>query len=305
MLGLFTGGAGFIGSNVYKLWCNLGNEGRIIDNLSSGNIKNIPKNSDFIKGDILDEAILKDAIRGCDFIFNFAASVGNKRSIENPILDCKINVLGFLNILELARRLKIKKIIHSSSAAVFGELKYNPITENHPLNPNTPYGVSKLYDENISKVYLNLFKMKIVCLRYFNVYGPNQRFDAYGNVIPIFVKNIQENKSITIFSDGHQTRDFVNVFDVASANINSALSQNTYGIFNIGSGTSISINHLAKKLYTIFNKEPRIIYRPKRSGDVRHSVANINYAKNSFNYHPKISINDGLKEYVHWFTNNL
>ena len=246
MKALVTGGAGFIGSNIVQQWLTMGHEAVVLDNLSSGYARNLVSEAYFIEGDIRDEAAVERAICGCEVVFNLAASVGNKRAIDNPIDDSDINVLGLLQVLEAARRHGIKKIVQSSSAGIFGELKTLPIAEDHPQEPDTPYGVSKLAGEKHCLAYNKLYGMDNVCLRYFNVYGPHQRFDAYGNVIPIFATCALSGKPITIFGDGEQTRDFVHVRDVAAANILSALAEGVQGVFNIGSATRVTINELAR-----------------------------------------------------------
>ena len=186
MKALITGGAGFIGSNIVRQWLSLGHQAVVLDNLSSGYARNLVAEAAFVEGDIRDEAAIERAMAGCDVVFNLAASVGNKRAIDHPVEDSEINVLGLLKVLEAARRHNIRKVVQSSSAGIFGELKTLPIREDHPQDPDTPYGVSKLAGEKHCLAYNKLYNMENVCLRYFNVYGPHQRFDAYGNVIPIF-----------------------------------------------------------------------------------------------------------------------
>ena len=153
-------------------------------------------------------------------------------------------------MLEAARRHGVRKVVFSSSAGIFGELKTLPIREDHPVEPDTPYGASKLGAEKDCLAYAKLYPMEGVCLRYFNVYGVNQRYDAYGNVIPIFAHRMLHGEPVTIFGDGEQTRDFVNVRDVAQANYNAGESRGVSGAFNIGAGSRISINALARLMYT-------------------------------------------------------
>ena len=241
---LITGGAGFIGSNlVGKL---IGNKVTVLDNFSSGYSENLAPfpSVRIIAGDVRDIETVELAMRGAEVVYHLAASVGNKRSIENPIQDAEINVIGTLNILEAARKAGVKKVVISSSAGIFGELKTIPIKEDHPCEPDSPYGCSKLYEEKIALAYGKLYDLEVVCLRYFNVYGPNQRFDEYGNVIPIFVRRMLNNEPLIIYGDGEQTRDFVHVDDVIQANIKAANSEAT-GAFNIASGTRVTINYLA------------------------------------------------------------
>lgn len=297
---LVTGGAGFIGSNIVKDLQGRGIHAVILDNLSSGYKENIPSGAEIIEGDIREKKLVENAISGCNLVLHLAASVGNKRSIDDPIRDSETNVLGTLNILEAARRHGIKRVVFSSSAGIFGELKTLPISEDHPRDPDSPYGTSKLAAEKMCLVYNKLYGMKNVCLRYFNVYGPNQRYDAYGNVIPIFANRILKGEPMTILGDGEQTRDFVNVADVAEANVAVALSEDSCGVFNIGSGTRISINELAAKMQQAAGTTVGTINAPQRPGDVRDSLADIQAAKKAFGYSPKVKLEDGLVQYMEW-----
>jgi UDP-glucose 4-epimerase len=249
---------------------------------------------------VRDANAVDTAMRGADSVFHLAASVGNKRSIDHPLLDSEINLLGTLTVLEAARRHGVRKLVFSSSAGVFGELKQLPIAEDHPLEPDSPYGVSKLAAEKMCIAYSKLYELECICLRYFNVYGPNQRYDAYGNVIPIFAHQIVSGGTMTIFSDGEQTRDFVNVRDVAEANLRSSRADGVVGAFNIGSGTSITINDLAKRLAEAAGMEPRIDYGPPRPGDVRDSLADISAAHAAFGFAPSVTLEEGLPAYMQW-----
>jgi UDP-glucose 4-epimerase len=293
---LVTGGAGFIGSNIVKYLIESGKTVTILDNFSSGYKDNIIpfKSINIIEGDIRDRAIVEIAMHNVDTVFHLAASVGNKRSIDYPIIDAETNVIGTLNVLEAARKKNIHKIVVSSSAGIFGELKTILIKEDHPIEPDSPYGCTKLCEEKLSLAYSKLYDMEVICLRYFNVYGPNQRFDAYGNVIPIFVFNMLQNKPLFIYGDGEQTRDFVNVNDVVQANIKAAETKGIKGAFNIASGKRVTINNLAKMI------SGEIKYIDERPGDVKHSLADISLAKEKLGYFPKIELEDGLNEYIDW-----
>lgn len=296
---LVTGGAGFIGSNLVKALVKQGDEVTVLDNLSSGFEKNIPETR-LIVGDVRDVSLLQRIMKGIDTVYHLAASVGNKRSVDNPRLDAEINVMGTLSVLEAARKHHIKKIILSSSAGIFGELNTLPIQEDHAIEPQTPYACSKLYAEKIALAYAKLYDIEAVCLRYFNVYGPNQRFDAYGNVIPIFVFQMLKGQSLHIFGDGEQTRDFINVHDVVQANIKSAKIVGLSGAFNVASGTRISINTLVNTIKGITGIDSDIKYQSPRPGDVRHSLACISAAKKAFGFNPVIDLTNGLKEYIDW-----
>jgi UDP-glucose 4-epimerase len=299
---LVTGGAGFIGSNLVAELVAQGHGVTVLDNLSSGYRLNLEPFQEvrFIEGDIRDEAAVTDAVVGAEVVFHMAASVGNKRSIDYPLEDAEVNVLGTLKVLHAARVAGVRKIVASSSAGIFGELRTMPIREDHPVEPDTPYGSTKLCMEKECLAYAKLYPMEAVCLRYFNVYGPNQRFDAYGNVIPIFVFKALRGQPITVFGDGEQTRDFVNVKDVVQANINAALSRGVSGAFNIGGGGRITINRLVELLRKEGGLALSVASGPPRPGDVRDSLADITAAREAFGFEPRVGMKAGLREYVKW-----
>ncbi len=299
---LITGGAGFIGSNLARSLVNAGHDVTVLDNLMSGFRTNLDGLSSllFIEGDVRDPKSVERAVQGADVAFHMAASVGNKRSIDNPMLDADINVMGTLRVLQSARAAGVRKIVVSSSAGIFGELKTLPIREDHPVEPDSPYGCTKLCEEKESLAFSKLFKLEAACLRYFNVYGPNQRFDAYGNVIPIFAFQMLRGETLTIFGDGKQTRDFISVHDVVQANRKAAMAAGVCGAFNLGSGTRITVNQLVELLQEAAGVKAKIVHGPPRPGDVRHSLADISAAKSAFGFEPAVSLSEGLKEYMDW-----
>ncbi|HWB18637.1 MAG TPA: NAD-dependent epimerase/dehydratase family protein [Vicinamibacterales bacterium] len=299
---LITGGAGFIGSNLTHLvQKETGADVVVLDDLSSGDRENLERQHvTFVEGDVRDAGTVRSAIEGCDTVFHLAASVGNRRSIDHPVADSQINVLGTLNVLEAARHAGIDKVIYSSSAAIFGELKTLPIREDHPLEPDTPYGASKLGGEKLCLAYAKLYPIDCVALRYFNVYGPHQRYDAYGNVIPIFAHRALRGEPITIFGDGEQTRDFVNVRDVAAANLAAARAPGVSGAFNVASGVRVTINRLADLVAATSGRAVEIVHVDPRNGDVRHSLADISAARVAFGYEASVTLDVGLSGYMTW-----
>jgi len=300
---LVTGGAGFIGSNLVKKLLQDGDSITVLDSFLSGHHENLEPfpSIRIIEGDVRDRNAVETAIKGAEVVFHLAASVGNKRSIDLPITDAEINVLGTLNVLEAARKEGVRKIVASSSAGIFGELKTLPIKEDHPIEPDSPYGCTKLCEEKLCLSYAKLYDIEAVCLRYFNVYGPNQRFDAYGNVIPIFVFRMLNNEPIVIFGDGEQTRDFVHVDDVIQANMKAANAKGVSGAFNIASGTRVTINELVKMITRDnSSRKVEVIYGDERPGDVRHSLADISLANKMIGYQPTVELENGIKEYVEW-----
>ena len=297
-----TGGAGFIGSNLVEALVRTGQHVTVLDNLSSGYRENLLPfpGVRFLEGDVRDGDAVALALEGAEIVFHLAASVGNKRSIDRPIEDAEVNVLGTLRVLEGARKAGVRKVVVSSSAGVFGELKTLPIREDHPVEPDTPYGCTKLCEEKLGLAYAKLYDLEVVCLRYFNVFGRNQRFDAYGNVIPIFVYGALRGETLTIHGDGEQTRDFIHVRDVVQANTRAAENSGFSGAFNIGSGKRISINGLAKGIGTALGRAMKVKYGPPRPGDVRDSLADISAATVAFNFRPAVELKSGLADYVQW-----
>jgi UDP-glucose 4-epimerase len=300
---LVTGGAGFIGSNLVRLLVEQGVSVRVLDNLSTGYIKNIESLPiEFIQGDICDANLAQDVVDGMDAIFHLAAHIGNVKSLEHPQEDAQINILGAVNLLEAARKSGVQRIVYSSSAAIFGELLTMPIAEDHPQNPDSPYGVSKLAAEKYMLTFAKLYNITVVCLRYFNVYGVNQRYDAYGNVIPIFADRLVTGKPIVIYGTGEQTRDFVNVKDVAKANLLAAIQARQTNVYNLGSGSNITINMLAEYCQEASGiRAIEIINAPLRHGEVIHCRADISRARSDLRFEPNPDILSGLREYFEWF----
>lgn len=302
MKALVTGGAGFVGSNICAALARRGDEVVVVDDLSSGyaeNIADLPGVT-LMRGDIRDRTFLDKAIQGCEVVFHLAASVGNKRSIDHPQLDTEINAMGTMNVLQAARSATVRKLVLSSSAGIYGELKTIPIKEDHPIDPLTPYAVSKLYAEKMALAFSHVYGIEAIALRYFNVYGPNQRFDAYGNVIPIFVFKALRGENMPIFGDGLQTRDFIHVDDVVQANLAAGDNRGISGAFNIGSATQISILDLARAVNAQLDKSVLIEHFEPRPGDVAHSLADIGSARNAFGFQPRKEFEEGLASYMSW-----
>ena len=294
---LVTGGAGFIGSHlVDKL--SLGNKVIVIDNLSSGLLSNLERSKDqitFIKGDVLDKTLLKDIVAEVELVFHLAANVGYIRSIEDPYFDMDVNIKGMINLLEACRNSNVKRLVYSSSGAIFGQAKYLPIDEEHPLNPESPYAVSKLAAEKYCFAFHKVHGVPVAALRYFNVYGPRQGTSEYANVILTFFRRIREGKPLTIFGDSKQTRDFVFVEDVVSANILAATQPVAVGeVFNIATGQDTSIEQLIAIVGQISSRESPVIYADPRAGEVRYSRANIDKARRLLGYSPETNLKEGL-----------
>jgi UDP-glucose 4-epimerase len=302
---LVTGGAGFIGSNIVSALVARGDSVTILDDLSSGYAGNISREARFIHGSVLDADAVGLAATDCDVVFHAAASVGNARSLQDPVKDCQTNALGTINILEAARRNEISKLVYSSSAAVYGDVIALPVSEHGSPNPLTPYAVSKLAGENYVMAYSAMYGFHNVALRYFNVFGQGQRYDAYGNVVPIFCTLALAGKPITVYGDGKQTRDFVNVRDVVQANLRAADLKQVSGIFNVGVGRPVSVLDLVEELSVVLGVHLEIKRSEPRVGDVRHSFADISSTEKILGYAPSTSLRGGLTEYVDWLRQDV
>jgi UDP-glucose 4-epimerase len=303
---VITGGAGFIGSNLaHKLVED--NEVTILDDLSTGRIENIAdivssKKVKFIQGSILDKDLLDKTFKGIDFVLHQAAITSVPRSIENPLRSNEVNINGTLNVLLSARDNKIEKVVFASSSSVYGDTKVLPKTETMPVNPLSPYALTKATGEYYCLIFNKVFGLPTACLRYFNVFGPRQNPNSeYAAVIPKFILNTINNKPSIIYGDGNQTRDFTYVADVVQANIKAAESSAT-GVFNIGSGRNITINGLVNSIMSIMQKNLLPLYKETRAGDVKDSLADISKAR-SFDYLPEYSLETGLKETIRRFPN--
>jgi nucleoside-diphosphate-sugar epimerase len=306
-----SGGAGFIGSHLVDRLLNEGFEVRVIDNLDTGRLENVAHHQDreefhFIKGDIRDFNLVKKTMKDIDTVFHEAALASVTLSVQNPVLTNDINVAGTLNLLKASSDLHVKRFIYSSSAAVYGDTPSPQKREDMTPNPTSPYGVSKLAAENYVKLFHKVYGLETVSLRYFNVYGPRQRFDiqcAYGGTITIFTNRLLKNMPPIIYGDGEQTRDFVYIQDVVEANMLALKSKNTAGeVFNIGTGKNTSINQIAEILKDKMNrKNLKNVHADPRPTDIRHSYADINKAKKILGYNPKFSIKEGLTEIVNWY----
>ena len=294
---LVTGGAGFMGSHIVDR-LSPDNNVIVLDNLFSGTLANLEKSKDritFIKGDILDKALVTDIVAKVEFVFHLAAHVGNIRSIKDPYFDMDVNIKGMLNLLEACRNSNVKRLVYSSSAAIFGEAKYLPIDEEHPLNPESPYAVSKLAAEKYCFAFYKVYGVPTTSVRYFNVYGPRQDTSEYANAISIFLGKTRDGKPLTIFGDGKQTRDFIFVGDVVAANILAATHSAAIGqIFNIADGQYYSIEQLINFIKNASGREVPVSYAEPRAGEVRHSQADISKAKKLLGYSPQTKIEEGL-----------
>ncbi len=298
-----TGGAGFIGSHIVEALAGV-HDVVVIDNFSSGKPKNLegfPDSVTCITGSINDRPLLKEAFKGAEGIFHLAAIASVAKSVDDPIATHETNLTGTLHVLLAARDCGVRKVVFSSSSAVYGDEPTLPKREDMPPVPRSPYAVSKLAGEFYCNVFSELFDQKTVSLRYFNVFGPRQDPHAeYAAVIPKFIARLLDNQPPLIFGDGCQTRDFVYVKDVVLANLLAMQSPAT-GTFNIGSGQNIDLNTLAGNLARIMKVNLSPVYGEPRSGDIRDSVSDITAVKKALGYKAAYSLDKGLAETIQWF----
>lgn len=307
---LVTGGAGFIGSNIAEELLRKGHSVRVLDNLTTGrkgNIDTIKDSIEVINGDIRKLDVVKKAVEDMDYVFHLAAQVSVPMSVENPLLTEEVNVMGTLNVLKASKDSGIKRVIYSSSCAIYGDASDMPIKENTQKRPLSPYALTKLVSEEYCKLFYKQYGLKTVSLRYFNAYGPMQNPESlYAAVIPKFICLLLKDEQPVIYGDGKQTRDFVFVRDVIQANI---LAINTKGIsghvFNIGSGKATSVNELFEIICNILGKDVKPKYEKPRHGDIKHSLADITKARKRLGYEPKYTLEEGLEKTVEWLKSSL
>lgn len=309
---LVTGGAGFIGSNLVETLLEKDSFVRVLDNLSTGKMENIKsflgnKQFEFIEGDIRDVNMCQKACKDIDFVLHQAALGSVPRSIKDPVTTNDVNVGGTLNMLIAARDNKVKRFVFASSSSVYGDEKRLPKKEGRVGVPLSPYAVSKKTNELYARNFYELYGLETIGLRYFNVFGRRQDPDSpYAAVIPIFIKNILNNRVSTINGDGEQTRDFTYIDNVVDANLKACFAKKAAcgKVFNIANGDRISVNSLYKKICELLKRQTNMVYGPTRAGDVKDSNADIKRANRYLNYSPLLSFDKGLESAVEWYVNN-
>lgn len=322
---LVTGGAGFIGSHIVDVLIEKEHEVVVLDNLSSGHRENLSTVMDritFIEGDVRDADTCLSAAEGCVGIFHEAALVSVPDSINRPRDNHDINITGTLNVLEAARRQGVSRVVFASSAAVYGDNPELPKREEMLPEPKSPYAMAKLAGEYYLKVYAECYGLETVALRYFNVFGPRQDPSSmYSGVISIFAERIKKELPITIYGDGEQTRDFVNVEDVASANllamnvhrgedclsggraVNRKSDQTrstchlppaTFSVFNVATGRQTSLLQLLDTLEELSRQTTQRCFSPSRPGDIQHSLADVSKVRKRLGYESRVGLKEGL-----------
>lgn len=300
---LVTGGAGFIGSHIVRGLLERGDRVRVLDNFSTGKRGNLDGlDVEIVEADLRDASRLTEACRGVETVFHQAAFVSVPQSMQEP-LDCfDVNVTGTASLLEAARKHGVKRVVFASSAAVYGDSDAYPLSEETPLRPLSPYAASKRVDEIYGQLYTASFGVEVVGLRYFNVYGPRQRPDSqYAAAVPIFIRRLLDNKPVTIFGDGGQTRDLIFVGDVVRANFAAAAHPSAPGgVFNICTGNETRILDLVEILQDLFPSAPAPEFAAPRAGDIYRSIGSPQKAAETIGFRAEVSLADGLARTAEW-----
>jgi len=317
---LITGGAGFIGSNLCEYFLSKGYKVTCLDNLSTGHKYNIEpflqdQNFKFIEGDIRNLDTCKEALSGIDYVLHQAALGSVPRSIKDPITTNEVNVSGFLNILSASKDEGVKRVVYAASSSTYGDSESLPKIEETIGKPLSPYAITKYVNELYAEIFSKTYGIETIGLRYFNVFGRRQDPNgAYAAVIPKFVMQLMNNQSPIINGDGNFSRDFTYIDNVIQMNELAMLSDNPLAVntvFNTAFGDRTTLNDLVNYLkiylseYNSDIKNIEIIHGPNRAGDIPHSLASIEKAKELLGYNPKYSFQNGLKEAVKWYWENL
>ncbi|MDR3234674.1 MAG: NAD-dependent epimerase/dehydratase family protein [Planctomycetaceae bacterium] len=309
---LITGGAGFIGSNLVRYILDKGHDAVVLDNFSTGKWENLTGILDkitLVKGDVRDRETVDRAVEGVTAVFHEAAVGSVPRSVKEPSFAHSNNVNGTVNVLEAVRAAGIKRIVFAASSSAYGDQPVSPKTETMNPMPISPYAANKIACEMYMQAYHAAYGLETLCLRYFNVFGPRQDpFGAYAAVIPAFVSNILHNQKPQVFGDGEQTRDFCYIENVCSANwlAANAPAANCNGKpMNIACSSAVSLNQILGKLKLLMNSGIAAEYLPERTGDIKHSLADISLAKKMISYEPLVYFDEGLERAIHWYTENL
>jgi nucleoside-diphosphate-sugar epimerase len=307
---LVTGGAGFIGSHIVRALLEQGEYVRVLDNFSTGKRENLEaltqqfnrNQLEVFEGDLRDASRVEEAVRGVEVIFHEAAFVSVPQSMDEPQTCFDVNITGTSLLFDAARRVGVRRAVVASSAAVYGASDALPLVEETSLRPLSPYAVSKRVDELYAELFTSSFGFEVVALRYFNVYGPRQRPDSmYAAAVPIFARRLLNNKPVTVFGDGGQTRDLINVHDVVRANLIAAEHPDAPGkVFNICTGIETRLLDLLDVMYELLPDAPKPEFAAPRAGDIYHSVGSPQKAADVMGFRAQVSLVDGLKETVDW-----
>lgn len=303
---VITGGAGFIGCNIAEFLVNKGDEVIIIDDLSTGKRENIEPFMDkitFVHGSILDLELLKKYFQGADFVLHQAAIPSVPRSVDNPLASNEANITGTLKVLVAARDCGVKRVVCAGSSSAYGDTPTLPKVETMEVNPLSPYALTKVAKEKYCQIFYKIYGLETVVLRYFNVFGPKQDPDSpYAAVIPKFALAMMADKQPTIFGDGMTSRDFCYIQNVINANLLACTAPNVAGeVFNVACGERTTLLQLAEKIAIHLGKDIKPLHQDERTGDVKHSLADISKARQLLGYEVAVNFNDGLKKTVEWY----
>ncbi len=310
---LVTGGAGFIGSNLCGAILKMGCQARCLDNLSTGKKENTDlflgeAGYHFIKGDITDPKVCMEACEGADYVLHQAAWGSVPRSIEMPLLYEKVNIGGALNMMEAARRQGVKKFVYASSSSVYGDCPRLPKKEGQEGKPLSPYALTKRVDEEYGRLYKELYGLDTYGLRYFNVFGRRQDPEgAYAAVIPKFIRQLLKGEQPVIHGDGKQSRDFTYIENVIEANLKACKAPSGAGgeVFNVAYGGRECLIDIYHYLAKALGKDTEPVFGPERTGDIRHSNADISKARDMLGYDPEWSFERGIEAAIEWYRENL
>jgi UDP-glucose 4-epimerase len=303
---LVTGGAGFIGSHLVDRLIQEGHEVVVVDNLSTGKRRNLNRAARFFKLDIQSwrlERVFRN--ERPNLVMHLAAQMDVRKSVEDPIFDAQVNVLGMLNVLQQAIKHGVRKVVFSSSGgAIYGEQEVYPAPESHVTRPLSPYGISKLCGEQYLSYYQRVSGLQIVSLRYANVYGPRQDPDGEAGVVAIFIQKLLNNEQAVVNGNGRQTRDFVYVEDVVEANL-AVMGQEIQGTYNVGTGEETSINDLLRILVTHTSSTYKEVHGPAKSGEQVRSVIDSAKLRQELSWEPRTELSEGLKRTVDYFRERM
>jgi UDP-glucose 4-epimerase len=303
---LVTGGAGFIGSHLVDRLIQEGHEVVVVDNLSTGKRRNLNRAARFFKLDIQSwrlERVFRN--ERPNLVMHLAAQMDVRKSVEDPIFDAQVNVLGMLNVLQQAIKHGVRKVVFSSSGgAIYGEQEVYPAPESHVTRPLSPYGISKLCGEQYLSYYQRVSGLQIVSLRYANVYGPRQDPDGEAGVVAIFIQKLLNNEQAIVNGNGRQTRDFVYVEDVVEANL-AVMGQEIQGTYNVGTGEETSINDLLRILVTHTSSTYKEVHGPAKSGEQVRSVIDSAKLRQELSWEPRTELSEGLKRTVDYFRERM
>ena len=303
---LVTGGAGFIGSHLVDRLIQEGHEVVVVDNLSTGKRRNLNRAARFFKLDIQSwrlERVFRN--ERPNVVMHLAAQMDVRKSVEDPVFDAQVNVLGTLNVLQQAVRHGVRKVVFSSSGgAIYGEQEIYPAPESHVTRPLSPYGISKLCGEQYLSYYQRVSGLQVVNLRYANVYGPRQDPDGEAGVVAIFIQKLLNNEQAIVNGNGRQTRDFVYVEDVVEANL-AVMGQETQGTFNVGTGEETSINDVLRILVGHTNSTCKELHGPAKHGEQVRSVIDASKIRQELSWEPRTELSEGLKRTIDYFRERM